>query len=68
MESDWDDYVIDFDSYSAQFACSPEAQAEVARRDGEAAERKAAKQAQWKEKEVLMKLSNEMKKREWKKK
>ena len=45
MEPDWDAYVMDFDSYAAHFALSPEAQAEVARRGREDTERNAAKQA-----------------------
>ena len=32
MEQDWDSQAMDFDSYAADFALSPEAQAEVARR------------------------------------
>ena len=45
MEPDLDAYVMDFESYAAHFALSPEGQAEVARRLPEDTERNAAKQA-----------------------
>ena len=45
MEQDWDSQAMDFASYAAHFAFSPEAQAEVDRRVSEDVERNAAKQA-----------------------
>ena len=44
-EAYWDAYVMDFESYAAHFALSPECQAEVAHRAREDAERNADKQA-----------------------